>query len=318
MTTARDYHGIMPALAVPFKDDNTLDEDGLRLLVRWLASVPGITGIVTNGHTGEVGSLLSHERARVTAIVANAVRGKVKVVSGVCAEGTFEAVEQAKAAAHAGADGILLMPCHMWLRFGVTERAVFEYFKTVGSESGLDIVVHLYPANTRASYSTRLLTELAKIPQVKAVKMGQRDLGKYERDIRTLRADAPHLGLLSCMDEYLFPTFLYDVDGALVGFASLVPELITELFRFVRQGDLERAREINDRIWPLKEAVYGTEEPSGDAHARLKVAMAARGLIRDPRVRPPVLPPSPDQVARIHAALGQSAVGGVDLVAVRA
>lgn len=318
MGVARDYHGIMPALAVPFGSDNSLDADGLRPLVQWLASVPGITGIVTNGHTGEVGSLLPHERAEVTAIVAEAVRGKVKVISGVCAEGTFEAVEHAKAAARAGADGILLMPCHMWLRFGVTERAVFEYFKAVGAESGLDIVVHLYPANTRASYSTRLLVELAKIPQVKSVKMGQRDLGKYERDIKTLRAEAPHLGLLSCMDEYLFPTFLYDVDGALVGFASLVPELITELFRAVREGDLPRARQVNDLIWPIKEAVYGTGEPSGDAHARLKVAMAARGLLQQPHVRPPVLQPSAEEVARVHAALEQSAVGRIDLVSVEA
>ncbi|MDR7483921.1 MAG: dihydrodipicolinate synthase family protein [Armatimonadota bacterium] len=311
-----EYAGVLPALAIPFKEDYSLDFDGIRRLAQWMASVPGITGIVTNGHTGEVGSLLPEERAEVTACVAEAVRGRAKVVSGVCAEGTFEAVAHAKAAARAGADAILLMPCHMWLRFGVTERAVFEYFKAVGAESGLDIVVHLYPAYTRASYSTRLLVELATIPQVKAVKMGQRDFGKYERDVRTLRAEAPHLGLLSCMDEYLLPTFAYGVDGALVGLASLVPELVVGLYEAMRAGDLERARQVNDRIWPIKEAVYGSGEPSGDAHARLKVGMAARGLLTHPRVRPPVLPPSRDEEARVRSAMEQSGVSRVDLVPV--
>jgi len=65
------------------------------------------------------------------------------------------------------------------LRFGVKEGAVYEYFKAIGAESGLDIIVHVYPANTKASYSTRLMLRLAGLPQVKGFKMGERDLGKY-------------------------------------------------------------------------------------------------------------------------------------------
>lgn len=311
--TTNPYHGILPALSIPFTDDYKLDADGLGRLARWLVSVPGITGLVTNGHTGEVGSLLPDERAQATALVAEAVKGRARVVSGVCSEGTFEAIEHAKAAAHAGAEAVLLMPCHMWLRFGVTERAVFEYFRAVGAESGLDIVVHIYPANTRVSYSTRLLLQLATIPQVKAFKMGPRELGKYERDIRILRKEAPQIALLNCQDEYLFPTFVHQLDGALVGCASLIPELIVELFEAMRADDLERARRANDLIWPVKEAVYGAGEPSGDAHARLKEGMAFRGLMRSPLVRPPVFKPSAEEIAAVRAALTASGLPPVNL-----
>jgi 4-hydroxy-tetrahydrodipicolinate synthase len=306
--TKGPYRGILPAMAIPFKNDYKIDAAGLEGLARWLASVPGITGLVTNGHTGEVGSLLPDERAEVTGIVAAAVKGRVRVVSGVCSEGTFEAVEHTRAAARAGADAILLMPCHMWLRFGVTEQAVYEHFKAVGAEGGLDIIVHIYPAYTKVGYSTRLLGKLATIPQVKAFKMGQRDLGKYERDIRTVRAEAPHIGLLNCQDEFLFPTFVHGVDGALVGCASLIPELIVELYEAMQADDLKRARQLNDRIWPVKEAVYGSGEPSGDAHARLKEGMAIRGLVRSPLVRPPVLKPSSEDIVSVRAALEASGV----------
>jgi 4-hydroxy-tetrahydrodipicolinate synthase len=156
-----------------------------------------VTAVMTNGHTGEVGSLLPEERAEVTRIVADAVRGRVRVVTAVCSEGTFEAIEHARAAAHAGADAIDVMPCHMWLRFGVREDAVYEYVKAIGAESGLDIIVHVYPVSTRVSYSTRLMVRLASLPQVKGFKMGERDLGRYERDIRALRADAPHVSRAS-------------------------------------------------------------------------------------------------------------------------
>jgi 4-hydroxy-tetrahydrodipicolinate synthase len=314
MSVSRAFHGVIPAMAIPFRDDYKIDEDGLARFARWLAGCRGVTAVMTNGHTGEVGSLLPEERAEVTRIVADAVRGRVRVVSAVCSEGTFEAVEHARAAAHAGADAIDVMPCHMWLRFGVREDAVYEYVKAIGAESGLDIIVHVYPASTRVSYSTRLMVRLAGLPQVKGFKMGERDLGRYERDIRALRAETPHVSLLNCMDEYLFPTFVHRLDGTLVGCASLIPELTYELMAAMQADDLTRARAINDRIWPVKEAVYGAGEPSGDAHARMKEGMALRGIFRSALVRPPVLPPSPEEVAAMAAALEASGVARVELV----
>jgi 4-hydroxy-tetrahydrodipicolinate synthase len=82
----------------------------------------------------------------------------------------------------------------------------------------------------------------------------------------------------------------------------------------MQADDLGRARAINDRIWPIKEAVYGAGEPSGDAHARMKEGMAMRGLFRSALVRPPVLPPSAEEVAAIRAALEASGVPRVELV----
>jgi 4-hydroxy-tetrahydrodipicolinate synthase len=207
-----------------------------------------------------------------------------------------------------------VMPCHMWLRFGVKEDAVYEYVKAIGGESGLDVVVHVYPANTKVAYSTRLMVRLAGLPQVKAFKMGERDLGRYERDIRALRAETPHVALLNCMDEYLFPTFVHRMDGTLVGCASLIPELTHDLFAAMAADDLTRARGINDRIWPIKEAVYGAGEPSGDAHARMKEGMVLRGIFRSALARPPVLAPSAEEIAAMRSALTIARVPAVDLV----
>jgi len=175
MSVSRAFHGVIPAMAIPFRDDYKIDEEGLARFARWLAARDGVTALMTNGHTREVGSLLPEERAEVTRVVADAVRGRVRVISAVCAEGTFEAIEHARAAAHAGADAIDVMPCHMWLRFGVREDAVYEYVRAIGAESGLDVVVHVYPASTKVAYSTRLMVRLAGLPQVKAFKMGERD-----------------------------------------------------------------------------------------------------------------------------------------------
>ena len=57
------------------------------------------------------------ERKEVTRIVADQVKGRALVIGAVSSEGTFEAMEHAKDQEEAGADAIMLMPAHIWLRF---------------------------------------------------------------------------------------------------------------------------------------------------------------------------------------------------------
>ena len=282
------YKGILPALQVPFNKDLSIDEPELRRFAGWLASHEGIGGLVTNGHTGEVFALTAKQRARVTQVVAEAAQGRMPVVSGICCEGITEAVEHANMAREAGATGLLLMPPHGWLRFGMQQpENVVDYFKAVGEGSGLDIIVHIYPAWTRASYSFETLAALAKLPHVKCMKIGTRDMNKYARDIRTIREADPSVTILTCHDEYLLASMVQGVDGALVGFASFIPQKIIDLYAAVQAGDLKTAAAIQAEINPLKDVVYGGGEPTGDAHARMKLAMSLAGIIKSPTVQPP-------------------------------
>jgi len=298
------YKGILPALQVPFQSDLSIDETELRRFTQWLVSHQGIGGLVTNGHTGEVFALTAEQRARVTRIVAEEAKGKVPVVSGVCCEGITEAVEHAKMARDAGASAILLMPPHGWLRFGMQQPDnVVDYFRAVGEGSGLDIIVHIYPAWTRASYSFETLAALAKLPHVKCMKIGTRDMNKYARDIRTIREADPSVTILTCHDEYLLASMIQGVDGALVGFASFIPQKIIDLYAAVQAGDLKTAQAIQAQINPLKDVVYGGGEPTGDAHARMKVAMSLAGILKSATVQPPTRLPEGAALQTIEAAV---------------
>ena len=90
------WSGVFAATLCPFNQDYSIDEAGLRDYVRYIASVDGIRGLVCNGHTGEVMGLTARERVKVTEIIADEVGDKVKVISGICCEGSFEAIEHAK------------------------------------------------------------------------------------------------------------------------------------------------------------------------------------------------------------------------------
>ncbi|GAA3315653.1 hypothetical protein GCM10020331_010980 [Ectobacillus funiculus] len=65
---------MFPAVLIPFKDDYSIDEQGFRALVRWVASHEGVSGIVVNGHTGEIMTLLPEERAEAVRIAADELK----------------------------------------------------------------------------------------------------------------------------------------------------------------------------------------------------------------------------------------------------
>ena len=298
------YRGILPAMQCPFDSDLEIDEPELRKFASWLTGHKGIGGLVTNGHTGEVFALTAKQRATVTQIVAEEVRGKLPVVSGICCEGINEAVEQALMARDAGASGLLVMPPHQWLRFGMKQpENVVDYFAAIGKSSGLDLVVHIYPAWTRASYSFDTLAELARVPWVKCMKVGTRDMNKYARDLRIIKQANANVTVLTCHDEYLLASMVQGVDGALVGFGSFIPEMIVDLYAAVMAGDLKTAMALQARINPLKDVVYGGGEPTGDAHARMKMAMYLAGILKSPAVQPPTKLPTGAELESIKAAL---------------
>jgi 4-hydroxy-tetrahydrodipicolinate synthase len=303
MPTMTNFHGLIPAMAVPFRADFSIDEQELTSFARWLAVQPGVVGMMTNGHTGEVFSLTPRERAEVTRIAARAVEGSCPVISSVVCEGIKDAVEQAGWAKDAGAQALDIMPPHHWLRFGFRTSHVLDYFEAVGQASGLPLIVHVYPAWTKASFSSELLAELAKLPFVRAFKIGTREMNKYKRDLQMIRAVAPEKALLTCHDEYLLASMVQGIDGALVGFASVIPSLIHDLLQAVNAGDLTRAMAIQARIDPLKDAVYGGGEPTGEAHANMKAAMVAAGIFKNGTMRPPTVAPSRAELQQIETAV---------------
>jgi 4-hydroxy-tetrahydrodipicolinate synthase len=285
---AFEYRGVLPALQVPFDPNLEIDEAEMRRFAEWLVSHKGIGGLVTNGHTGEVFALTAKQRAQATRLAAEGAKGRVPVISGICCEGIREAVEHAVMAREAGASALLVMPPHQWLRFGMTQPDnVVDYFTAIGKGSGLDIVVHIYPSWTRASYSFETLAALAKLPWVKCMKVGTRDMNKYARDLRAIKEADSSVTVLTCHDEYLLPTMVQGVDGALVGFASFIPQMIVDLYAAVQAGDLKTAAALQERINPLKDVVYGGGEPTGNAHARMKMAMYLAGILKSPAVQPP-------------------------------
>ena len=224
MAKVKNFKTIFPAVSVPLNEDYSINEKEFRVYLRWIKSFynQGIQGLVCNGHTGEITGLNRAERKRVVEICSEECGDIMTIISGINCKNTIESIEMAKEAKEAGADGILLMPPHMWLRFGMNENAPFEYIKDVAEGADIDIIIHLYPATSKAFYPVETLIKMCKeIEHVKCIKMGTRVTSIYEHDVRLLRQECPDISLITCHDETLCVSWFPGMDGALIGFAGL-------------------------------------------------------------------------------------------------
>lgn len=304
----RPWTGVFPATLCAFREDESIDEEGFCSYIQELAQIDGIQGLVGNGHTGEIMSLRPRERDRVTQLIARTVKAgkrRVKVISGVSAEGSLEAIDHARSAKESGADAILLMPPHHWLRFGRSSRTAVSFIQDVAEAGGIDIIVHQYPSWTKAGYTLDEMLEMVKLPQVVMIKMGTRDMARWLYDYERLKSAAPHVSIVTCHDEFLLPTLLEGAEGALIGFAGFAPKLMIELVHAALDGDLARAKQAQKHVAPLARLIYSFGEPGCGAHQRMKVARWLMGRFPSPHFRRPVRPLPPEEIKRIEGMLAE-------------
>ena len=139
------------------------------------------------------------------------------------------------------------------------------------------------------AYRPQILEKLAQMPHVVGLKEGSWETADYEAHRLIVRRVAPHVAMMASGDEHLFTCMAVGSDGSLVSLAAIVPKLVIALDVAVKRKDLDEARRLNARIYPLAKAIYGTA-PGGYANARLKACLKLLGRFPSDAMRPPLGP----------------------------
>jgi 4-hydroxy-tetrahydrodipicolinate synthase len=306
---AVDYRGVLPATITPFDERREVHWDDLRRYGHWLKSIPGIAGLVANGHAGEGTALSDDEREQVLRVLKEELGEGLPVIAGVVGDGTRIVVDDARRAAAAGADALLVFPAPSWLRFGYQAGAVQERHRAIYEATGLPMIMFQFPETTKATYTLDLLLELAAMEGVEALKDGARDMVRWDTEVPVLRRERPELAILTCQDEFLMHT-MWESDGALVGYAALIPELMVELLEAARSHNYDRAKEVYDRMLPITKAVYHRESHIESTQA-MKLGLVHREILSTATVRPPLMPLGSDAGHSVAAALDSAGVKAI-------
>ncbi len=274
--------GVYIISATPFADDGRLDLDSASRLADFYID-KGVTGITILGMMGEAPKLAPDEAERFLSHYLGHVDGRVPVIVGVSNAGIDNLVRLANSSMEQGAAGVMVAPI---AGLG-TEEKVYRYFTQVFAALGHDVPVCYqdYPFSTRSEISVplfnRLVSEFEQLVMLKHEewpglnKLTQVRRSAEEEGIRRVSVLVGNGGL------YLPQELARGADGAMTGFAY--PEMLVEVVRLHRAGDVDRAEDLFDAYLPL----VRHEQQPGFGLALRKEVLHRRGVIASPKVRAP-------------------------------
>ena len=257
------FHGSLPALVTPFRDE-MFDEAAFRDLVEWQIG-EGSHGLVPCGTTGEASTLDFEEHWRVVEICVDQAAGRVPVVAGCGSNCTRSAKGNMKAAADRGADGAL---CVVPYYNKPSQDGLYAHFSSLAEASDLPILVYNVPSRTVADISVDTLGRLAAIDTIVGVKDASGNLARVSAQRIACGTD---FAQLSGNDDMTLGFMAMGGVGAVSVTANVAPRLCAEFQNACLAGEWTRALELQDRLYPLHAALFSDASPGPAKYALSRV-----------------------------------------------
>jgi dihydrodipicolinate synthase/N-acetylneuraminate lyase len=289
-----NWTGVMPAVTTPFDEGMKVDHGFMAEHCRWLVD-NGCNGIVPLGSLGEGATLSLDEKVRIVQTCVAALRGRVPVVASISALSTPDAVEQAKAAADAGCEALMVLPPYVYLG---DWREMKTHVSAVIEATPLSCMLYNNPIAYGTDFLPEQIQELAEEQEnLRAVKESTADARRVAA-IRALLGD--RLEVFVGVDDAIVEGVAVGASGWIAGLANALPRESVELFSCAVNGDREKALGIYRWFLPL---LRMDTVPNFVQLIKLVQTEAGMG---NPRVRAPRLEIVGDELERTKKIIKQA------------
>ncbi len=280
-----NFKGAGVAWVTPFKEDKSIDFDALRKLVR--LQLDGKTDfLVVQGTTGESPALSWEEKLQILQTVIDENAGRLKIVFGVGGNNTLAIGETLKKVP-AGVDGILSVSPYY---NKPTQQGIIEHYKYIAACTELPIILYNVPGRTGSNVLPATTIELAKIPNIVAVKEAS---GSMEQIMEIIRLCPDGFEVLSGDDAITLPLIASGAVGVISVVNNAFPELFNQMVHEALEGNYAAARKKHLDLLPVTKMLFEEGNPGG-----VKVALETRRILSG-YLRLPLVPVSDSLKQRI-------------------
>jgi len=265
--------GIIPAMVTPLDQDEKLDESGIREVINYLIE-SGIHGIFVCGSQGESYAFSEDERKRIIELAVDEVNGRVPVYAGTGSTTTKATIDLSRYALDVGADAVTLVTPYF---IRPSQDELYMHYKRVAESVDIPVVLYNNPGRTNVNLEAETVKRLAEIDNIVGIKDSSGDLTLTAQYIMECPED---FSVLAGRDSLILATLLYGGRGAVAATANVAPRLVVGIYENFIRGDLERAKELQFKLLPLrltfslgtfpvvvKEAMNLLGKPSGPARS---------------------------------------------------
>lgn len=283
--------GLLSFPVTPFDKSLAFDEGRYRDNIEWLSGFK-VAGLFAAGGTGEFFSLTPAEVAQVVESAVAQVAGRVPVIAGV-GYGTAMAVDLAKAAERAGADGILLLPPYLVFS---EQEGLAAHVEAVCAATKLGVIVY---NRDNAMLNEHTLARLVdRCPNLVGYKDGVGDVELMVRIGLKLGDRLTYVGGLPTAETFALPYLEMGVTTYSSAVFNFVPEFAIGFYDAVRRRDRETvAASLTRFILPL---IAIRNRRKGYAVSMIKAGMKVIGRDSGP-VRSPLTDLTEAEVAEVAA-----------------
>ena len=276
MKDTTKFEGIIPAFYACYDAEGKINPAAVRELTRYFIA-KGVKGLYVGGSSGECIYQSKEERKLVLENVMAEAKGKLTVIAHVACNNTADSMELAAHAESLGVDAIAAIPP---IYFKLPPYAIAKYWNDMSAAApNTDFIIYNIPQLAGVALSVPLLKEMLKNPRVIGVKnssMPTQDIQMW-RDEGAIVFNGP--------DEQLISGLVMGATGGIGGTYGAMPELYNELFRCVKEGQLDKALEIQNDCCRI---IYKMCSAHGNMYAVIKAILRKQGAPDCGSVRAPL------------------------------
>ena len=267
--------GIYVAMMTPFMDGR-VNEAVVRQMVDFMVE-KGVHGIFPISSVGEFIHLDFEEKVSLMRIVYEQARGRVAVTPGIASTRSQDCIQLAKKAQEIGCEAVVIAPPYY---YPISQDNMERHFETICDAVDLPVILYNIPLfATPISYD--VVKRLARRKNVVAMKDSSGsmvDLVHYMDKIRLIGED---LSVLVGREDMLFPALMMGAKGCMTATSGILPEAMVGIYNAWKEGNYDRARELQFSILLLIRAMFAAPFPMG-----FKAALEVRGFKMGPPQQP--------------------------------
>jgi 4-hydroxy-tetrahydrodipicolinate synthase len=272
------FIGTGVALVTPFKEDKSVDFEGLERLVNFqIAS--GINYLVVLGTTGEPSTLSEAEKEAVKEKIIAINNGRLPLVLGIGGNNTAAVVAEIQTTDLSHFDAILSVSPYY---NKPTQEGIYQHFKAVSEACKLPIILYNVPGRTASNVLPETVIRLAiDCGNIIAVKEAAGDIVQAMRILQNAPKD---FLVISGDDMIALPMTLAGGAGVISVVGQGLPTVFSQMIQFGIQGKAKEAYQLHYKVVDSIDLIFEEGNPAG-IKSMLKKLQITSDEVRLPLVK---------------------------------
>lgn len=279
------FTGAATAIVTPLTEKG-IDFEKFGKLIDWQIE-EGIDAIVVAGTTGEASTLTDEEHKEAIRFAVERSAGRVPIIAGTGSNDTAYAIDLTRYACDVGADAVLLVTPYY---NKATQKGLIASFSAIADASDKPCILYNVPSRTGCNLLPSSVKELAKHPNIVAIKEASGNISQIAELARLCGED---IDIYSGNDDQIIPILSLGGKGVISVLSNLLPKETSRMCRKYFEGDVKGALKMQLDYLPLVDALFSEVNP-----IPVKAAMSAMGYC-DNYLRLPLTPMEPQNEEKL-------------------